>query len=951
MQAYRLARAFAVLSLWWATAGAWAQGADFWANWQTATTPHFRLHYRAEQRAQAEAVAKAAERVYPRVTQALQWQPRGRTEVVVYSEIDLANGFTTQIPFNMMGIFLAPPDEGQLLDNTPWLDLLLVHEFTHAVHLDKVRGAPRVLQSIFGNVPWFIPNLFAPSWTLEGIAVYMESDPASGRGRLQGPMFEAWLRAERAKGFMKISELNADGRSLPLAKQYLYGAYFYEFLARKYGADKPQAFIERYSGNIGFAPRLHSGPYDITGKMMDTLWDEFLADLAEQVDRRAAPIVAQPAVVGDRLAGPLFDVPSVAALPNGDLLAVLDDGLGATRLTRIGADGRPQPITDLTIAPRVDVGYGGSVIVAQADLCDTFYLSYDLYRLEGRSLRQLTSCAHLRRASAVAGGIAALQLDAGRTQLVLLDNEGANLKVLHRAAEGEELVDLASAPDGRRVAVVTRRGGDWRVEEFDLGAPQTVPRLLVRRTSPIQGPRHGKAGLEFVAIEGNVPNVWRLEGGQLRRLTHTHTAVVAHAGTAADGSLASVLVADGGYELRRLKAPAVLQTAAADSGAPAAVAAPQAPPASPSPAGDSASPLGEPSRYSAWRTLYPRWWLPLFGSDRGLTTLGASTGGADALFFHNYAATVQVETSQRELLGSLEYSLLGAHNFALQRTLTARAWRGDKGDETIVSYDRETQAQWISLVPWLRVERRVLFGVGAALSREERIEAEPRSVARVRDERVAAALFDLDTRQGNWFSEGPNRGFRATLLYETYRPFRNDGPANEPRYDGHVLRADLRGFVPIGRSVLGLRWTEARARDNTEPFQLGGATDEQLQYGLVLNSREIAFRGYRGDEPELQGRNARVATVELRTPFADIDRHGMSPPFGINRLSGAFFVEGGGAWSDGNGPDRWRKSVGFELLGEVRLLYALGLQLRAGVASGLDEPKSTRGYLTVGRAF
>ena len=94
---------------------------------------------------QAEAVARAAERIWPQVTQALNWQVRGRTEIVVYNEFDVANGFTTPLPFNMIGVFLAPPDEGELLDNSTWLNLLLVHEFTHAVHLDKVRGVPRVL--------------------------------------------------------------------------------------------------------------------------------------------------------------------------------------------------------------------------------------------------------------------------------------------------------------------------------------------------------------------------------------------------------------------------------------------------------------------------------------------------------------------------------------------------------------------------------------------------------------------------------------------------------------------------------------------------------------------------------------------------------------------------------------------------------------------------------------
>ncbi|MCX8003518.1 MAG: hypothetical protein N2688_00945, partial [Burkholderiaceae bacterium] len=209
-----------------------AVGPDPRADWRSADTEHFRIHYRAEQRALAERVAALAEGIYPRVTRQLQWEPRGRTEIVLFSELDLANGFSTPLPFNTMGIFLAPPDEGELLDNSDWLQLLLVHEFTHVVHLDKVRGAPRVLQWIFGRVPWFFPNVWQPLWAIEGLATYNESDPAAGRGRLQGPLFEAWLRAERARGFKTLAELNADGRALPLSKQYLYGAYFYEYLAR-----------------------------------------------------------------------------------------------------------------------------------------------------------------------------------------------------------------------------------------------------------------------------------------------------------------------------------------------------------------------------------------------------------------------------------------------------------------------------------------------------------------------------------------------------------------------------------------------------------------------------------------------------------------------------------------------------------------------------------------------
>jgi hypothetical protein len=157
--------------------------------------------------------------------------------VVLYGEFDLTNGFSTPLPFNTIGIFLAPPDEGDLLENSAWLDLLVTHELTHVVHLDKVRGAPRVLQWIFGREPFFFPNAWQPTWAIEGLAVLNESEPGTGRGRLYGPWFEGWLRAERARGFISLAEINSNGRALPLSKQYIYGAYFYDFLARVYGKD------------------------------------------------------------------------------------------------------------------------------------------------------------------------------------------------------------------------------------------------------------------------------------------------------------------------------------------------------------------------------------------------------------------------------------------------------------------------------------------------------------------------------------------------------------------------------------------------------------------------------------------------------------------------------------------------------------------------------------------
>ncbi len=912
--------------------------ADPRLDWLSADSAHFRVHYRSTQRAQAQAVARAAEAVYPRVTQSLQWEPRGRTELVLYSEFDIANGFTTPLPFNLMGIFLAPPDEGELLDNSAWLDLLLVHEFTHAVQLDKVRGVPGVLQALFGRVPWFIPNIFQPGWALEGVAVHNESDAAAGKGRLRGPLFEAWLRAERARGFIKLAELNADGRALPLNKQYLYGAYFMEFLSRRYGPTTMAANVQQYSGNI--VPRLHSNPHGATGKMMDELWVEFLADLAQQVDARAEPLLRQPEAVGAPLAGPLFGISSVAALPAGGWLAVVEDGLSGTHLMRVAADGTRQRLVRVNRGARVDVAANGGVLVAQPDVCNRLYYAYDIYRLQGDRLEQLTRCAHLRRAVQAGPAVLALQLDGGQTRLVQLGAADESPRVVLDPGAGTDLIDLAATPDGRHVSVISHRGNDWRVIEIDLAQPQAVARVLVRRNQPLQGLRHGAAGLEMIVTEGGVNNVWRLQGGELQRLTHSHTAVVAHAGSATDGSLASVVIAPQGYTLHRLAQPAVLQTV------PALADAAPAQPSAAATTEPAALAAGRP--YSALRTLYPRAWLPALSSDRGLTAYGASTSGADALGWHQYAALAMWESSQRELIGSLEYLFVGSHGLALKRELSAQAWTGSKADETTTVYDRKTKVQWLSQFPFTRLERRVVLGVGAAGQWIDRVDLIANATTRRKDERLLAALLDLDLSGSDWYSEGPNRGLRGTLLMESYKPLAG---GDALRYDGNVVRADLRAYLPLGRSVLALRLTEARARGRTEPYQLGGATDEALQLGPTLNVRELALRGYRGDEPQLRGVNARVASIEWRTPLVDIDRHAMVPAVGINRLSAAVFMDLGGAWDTGNGPSKWRRGVGLELLGEIKLLYAIGLQLRAGVARGLDEPRGTHGYLSLGRAF
>jgi len=117
----------------------------------------------------------------------------------------------------------------------------------------------------------------------------------------------------------------------------------------------------------------------------------------------------------------------------------------------------------------------------------------------------------------------------------------------------------------------------------------------------------------------------------------------------------------------------------------------------------------------------------------------------------------------------------------------------------------------------------------------------------------------------------------------------------------------------------------------------------------VLNQREFPLRGYSSGEALLTGHHASLATAEWRIPIADVDRHFMVPPVGINRFSISVFTEAGAAWD--NAPQHWYQSAGMELLYEARVGYQLGAQLRIGVAKGFEAPGITQWYARFGRSF
>ena len=897
--------------------------------WRTLETANFSVHFPEQHRSQARLVAGIAESVYPRITGLLDWRPQQRTHLLVLDAEDFANGYASPLPFNYFALFLTPPDTGELLQNREWLELVITHELFHIVHLDKARAAPAAVRRWLGRNPFLFPNVFEPRWMIEGLAVHAETDAGSRYGRRGQSHYQGMMRAEVARGLRSLREVNADGRGFPLNRNYLYGSYFFAFLQERYGEKALADYIESYSGNL-IPFKLQSTAIEATGKPLDELWVEY----HDWLRARFTPPSAQNRLPTGQQIIESFSLRSPVLAPGGVRWYVRYDGYTEPRLVREEADGRRKVVRKVEHDTRVFAAPDGGVILAQPEICRNYRHYYDLYTVspDGRSKR-LTECGRYRFVAPLdEGRLAALRVDGGAAEVLVLDAGGREVRSVYRAGPGESLTGLA-ARDGR--VVVTRLlDGIWSLLELGDGSAT----VLVSDTAIKHSPRFGATASEiyFVADYGGTYNVWSLrrDAGVLARWTDAWTGVREISDPLRGEMLLSTIEADG--DVMRLHA---LPSTAFET-RPAQVQA-----ATPSPA--RAALLADDRPYSPWSSLRPRSWLPLITVADGMVALGVATFGQDALGLHQYALAPVYEFTQHELLGSAQYVYDGRHGLALSRSMTVKATterdeRSFLRDRDIDAYTVSEKAQWVSLWRHLSLERRFYWGVGGALEREI-LRGRAVFTTEFQDERVLALLAGVDTRRAQWLSEGPSQGQQLRLFAETSRRL-------HAAYDGNVYRADWRVHLPVRRSVLALRWNEAYGQPGAEPFQLGGSDSEETFILPLVNQREFALRGYGSGEPALSGHRARIGTLEWRSALADIDRHAMVPPVGLNRISTSVFFEVGAAWEHEERPD-YHRSVGVELLTELRLGYLFGLQLRLGFAKGLDAPGGRTGYLQVGRSF
>jgi WD40-like Beta Propeller Repeat len=914
--------------------------------WRTLKTPHFAIHYHDGEEALARDAAARAEAVHRRLSKFFNWTPASPTDIVLTNRSDDNNGESTPFAHNTMTLFIAPSDDDTLLEEyDDWLTPLLTHEYTHILHLDKSARAPRIMRKIVGRFPLLFPNVYETLWQIEGIATYMETDDQRAVGRGQSSYYRALMRIEVEHGIKPLREVNQPLESWPAGTTaYLYGVYFYRFVAARYGERGIQRWIDAASGKlIPFA--INTNSRAAFHKDLDGLWQSFGEYLNQQFQPELDAIRQHGVRAGVRVTDSGYHTGNPHVLPNGDLVYVLSDFQDDDRLMLLKAGAARPRIIARVHGTRFDVHPKAGILLVQPEFVNNASLFDDLYRVDlsnGRITR-LTHGGRYRYAAWSPDGtrIAAVQYDLKRSRLQLLDAHGKILQTLWEGKPWEVIAHPVWSPDGHSIAAALwRPQSRWNLALFDLNERRW--RDLTQTANVETQPRFTPDGksILFSADYGGVYNIQRLSLADGRRETLTNVIGGAfNPDLSADGGTLYYTGLDsGGSNVYRLILEGTAPLAPAAARPPVAYPPVEVPPLT--------SVTTAP--YRPWYSLRPAWWIPYLALGSQHSEVGVMTTGNDALSRHTYSLVAAYDFRNDWPIGSVDY-VYDRWRVALRLSASrsVRAYTDSDGNDERLR--RNDDLGLLLDYPWISYDRQWVAQAGISVHDESdawRRGDEP--VWSNGKDNVGGLALTYNSAKRYPRSISDSRGRNITLVAESSDLLPSD-------YGGDVYRLDWREYLALGgEHVLAARLAAGTGSRQARPFELGGAFAEGAAVVIApspLNKRSFALRGYPEGLAALRGRNMALGELELRFPIALIERGFMAPPIGVHELSGSVFVNSGDAWDDGTSPDRLSTGAGAELTAELIAGYRFGLDLRLGYARGFNQGREHQVYLTLGGSF
>ncbi len=275
---------------WLALAGpARAASFDPSLTWRTLETPHFRVTFHGGEEALAEEFARAAELAWEEMSAEIQWEPRRKTELLVIDPTDSANGYAYSLPVNTIVVYVTTPGEDSTLSGyDEWSSSLVIHEYTHILHLDTAEGVPAVVRSLLGRI--IAVNQVSPRWVVEGFATFQETRHTTG-GRGRSTIADMIKRGTALEDrFPPLGNLDGWQTTPPGGNlRYLFGQDFIQYVSDRYGENVWTDWTHMYGESLPFfLPSRRA-----LGGRLTKLYKEWRADFIARYERQRERVEAR----------------------------------------------------------------------------------------------------------------------------------------------------------------------------------------------------------------------------------------------------------------------------------------------------------------------------------------------------------------------------------------------------------------------------------------------------------------------------------------------------------------------------------------------------------------------------------------------------------------------------------------------------------------------------------
>ena len=864
----------------------------------------------------------------------------GRVQVVLADVEDEPNGFASPLPYPLVHLrAVAPRGADEFGNHDGWLRLVLSHELAHVVHLDEARGLLRAGRRVFGRAPFLFPNGATPTWMVEGLATFEETEAtAFGRGR--NPDARMVLRMEALeRGLPRPDEAVGGldrwpGGTAP----YLFGESFLRYLTARFGPqtlpDLSRAHAER---PVPFLDDLTA--LKVTGATFVGRWNEWRAQTGSALEREAARLrgagltPSRPLTErGVRQYGARFS-------PRGERIAYTNRSLTRFRAIHlVGADGAgDRPLVRRNGGSALSwTADGARIVFDQPDIHRRFSTRFDLHVVDVASGRTRRLTRGLRAKDpdvSRSGSVVFVRQDADRSELAVLPLDGGDARDLTSSAPGTHWSNPRWSPSGDGIVAGRLTPGGWLdLVRLDVasGALDELTHDRAKDVEPAFTPDGGE--VVFRSDRDGVSNLYalRLADRRLRRVTNVLGGAFAP-DVAADGrQLAFASYSARGYDVHVMDlAPE------SDPAPPFDDPYPAAPPA-PMPF------AGADRAYAPLAHLRPRFWTPYLAGSAGHLRVGAATAGADPLLRHAYGLDLHATTDRGDpgVQAYYQYDRFLPTFVAVVEDARDRVTNGSS--ETI------TRNRSLTLRASFPLVRRVRWSQSLSLAwRREREKVENGGGAEAFDLGGLEAAWSLTTARQYPWSISPIDGTRLRVAYLK----------EDPAFGGTVSLGKLIGDVRTYRRLLGETDTLALAagggttfgggRAAARSFAVGGFPDRGLLD--VFRTSHAVLRGY--DDGQFRGRRFAHANVEYRFPLGHPQRGFGTAPVLVRHLHAAVFADAGHAWTDRFRVRDVKTSAGVAVGADLYLAHAIPFTGTIGFAQGLARQGDSSFYVRAGLAF